>query len=206
MYEKINEEMEEICTTPCPLVFDVNEHVGTSVYDKNGDIVQGQNGAGETGGDDSVDALAGSMPGLLENLSEAAERMEDEIDDEPKNDCDDTVTNGDDVDLADTGPGLNKQDSTSNYTGNAKSSSGYDLPDIVDSSIKCLDSEDSRLRGGVYFGYGLMNIIVSLIPPKLMKLANLFGFRGSRKLGLQALDYACHSQDMKAPLARWVWS
>ena len=59
-----------------------------------------------------------------------------------------------------------------------------------------------RLRGAVYFGYGIMNIVLSLIPPKLMKLANLFGFSGDRRLGLQALEFASHSQDMKAPLAR----
>ena len=68
--------------------------------------------------------------------------------------------------------------------------------------IQSLEHEDSRLRGAVYFGYGLMNIIMSLIPPKLMKLANLFGFHGNRRVGLQALEFASNSQDMKAPLAR----
>ena len=48
-----------------------------------------------------------------------------------------------------------------------------------------------------------MNIIMSLIPPKLMKLANLFGFHGNRRVGLQALEFASNSQDMKAPLARY---
>ena len=52
----------------------------------------------------------------------------------------------------------------------------------------------------MYFGYGLMNIIVSLIPPKLMKLANLFGFHGTRKVGLQALEFSSHSQDMSRHL------
>lgn len=37
-----------------------------------------------------------------------------------------------------------------------------------------------------------------------MKLANLFGFSGDRRLGLQALEFASHSQDMKAPLARYL--
>ena len=49
-----------------------------------------------------------------------------------------------------------------------------------------------------------MNIVLSLIPPKLMKLANLLGFSGNRRLGLQALEFASQSQDMKAPLARSV--
>ena len=80
--------------------------------------------------------------------------------------------------------------------------SGYFLPEVPSSFVQDLEHEDSRLRGAVYFGYGLMNVIMSLIPPKLMKLANLFGFHGSRRVGLQALEFACNSQDMKAPLAR----
>lgn len=80
--------------------------------------------------------------------------------------------------------------------------SGYFLSEVPSSSVLDLEHEDSRLRGAVYFGYGLMNVIMSLIPPKLMKLANLFGFHGCRRVGLQALEFACNSQDMKAPLAR----
>lgn len=81
--------------------------------------------------------------------------------------------------------------------------SGYVWPaGEIPSKIRDLEHEDERLRGAVYFGYGLMNIIVSLIPPKLVKLANLFGFHGNRRVGLQALEYASNSQDMKAPLAR----
>ena len=80
--------------------------------------------------------------------------------------------------------------------------SGYFAPDTPSTDIHSLEHEDSRLRGAVYFGYGLMNIIMSLIPPKLMKLANLFGFHGNRRVGLQALEFASNSQDMKAPLAR----
>lgn len=47
-----------------------------------------------------------------------------------------------------------------------------------------------------------MNVVMSLIPPKLMKLANLFGFHGDRRVGLEALEFASNSQDFKAPLAR----
>jgi tetratricopeptide (TPR) repeat protein len=82
--------------------------------------------------------------------------------------------------------------------------SGYYLPESLPDCdfVTDLGHEDDRLRGAVYFGYGIMNIVLSLIPPKLMKLANLFGFSGDRRLGLQALEFASHSQDMKAPLAR----
>ena len=83
--------------------------------------------------------------------------------------------------------------------------SGYLFPVDVESFIDSLEHQDGRLRGAVYFGYGLMNIIMSMIPPQLVKLANLFGFHGNRRVGLQALEYASNSQDMKAPLARYVW-
>ena len=82
--------------------------------------------------------------------------------------------------------------------------SGFFLPNVTSSGIQSLEHEDESLRGAVYFGYGLMNIIMSLIPPKLMKLANLFGFHGDRQVGLQALEFSSNSQDMKAPLARYA--
>lgn len=85
---------------------------------------------------------------------------------------------------------------------NSRPSSGYFLPEDVESSIESLQHRDDRLRGAVYFGYGLMNIVMSLIPPNLKKLANLFGFHGNRRVGLQALEFSSNSQDMKAPLAR----
>ena len=70
------------------------------------------------------------------------------------------------------------------------------------SPIQYLDHPDNRLRAAVYFGYGMMNVCLSLIPPKLLKLANLLGFHGDRALGIQALEFCNQSQDMKAPLAR----
>ena len=81
---------------------------------------------------------------------------------------------------------------------------GYILPEVSSPSVASLDHKDLRLRGAVYFGYWLLNIIVSLIPPKLMKVANLFGFHGSRRVGLQALEFSSNSQDAKTPLARLV--
>ena len=201
MYEKIYEEMEQLCTSPSPIVIDnstpQDKHVGVSAYNKNGELVCNEQSNGE--GDDSVDALSASMPGLLGEIGEVAEKMEEEI---GKGKSEDGLeVNVDDIDAD-----LARRTSDTELLGlNRKSSTGYLLPDVSSTSIRDLDNEDSRLRGGVYFGYGLMNIVVSLIPPKLMKLANLFGFRGSRKVGLQALEYASHSQDMKAPLARWVW-
>ncbi|XP_052708904.1 tetratricopeptide repeat protein 39C-like [Crassostrea angulata] len=58
-----------------------------------------------------------------------------------------------------------------------------------------------RLQGAVSFGYGTFQICISMVPPKILKLIELFGFEGDRDAGLAALDYSSHSKDMKAPLA-----
>ena len=96
---------------------------------------------------------------------------------------------------------------TSTPQGTEDGVTGHDLPATVDSlsltsPIQYLDHPDNQLRAAVYFGYGMMNVCLSLIPPKLLKLANLLGFRGDRSHGLQALRFCNQSQDMKAPLAR----
>ncbi|XP_071502427.1 tetratricopeptide repeat protein 39C-like [Diadema antillarum] len=64
-------------------------------------------------------------------------------------------------------------------------------------------AEDSlaRLKGGVSFGYGLLQLVISMMPPSLLKVVNLLGFHGNREFGLKCLDEASHSTDMKAPLA-----
>ena len=49
---------------------------------------------------------------------------------------------------------------------------------------------DQHFRSGVYLGNGLSNIILSLMPGKLMTLVELFGYHGDRKLGLELLAKA----------------
>ena len=48
-------------------------------------------------------------------------------------------------------------------------------------------SIDSHFRSGVYLGVGMCNIILSMIPGKLMTLVELFGYKGDRKVGLELL-------------------
>ncbi|XP_019632782.1 PREDICTED: tetratricopeptide repeat protein 39C-like [Branchiostoma belcheri] len=58
-----------------------------------------------------------------------------------------------------------------------------------------------RLLGAVSFGYGLFQLTISMIPPSLLKIVNMLGFRVERDIGLKCLKTASKSQDMKAPLA-----
>ena len=59
-----------------------------------------------------------------------------------------------------------------------------------------------RLYGAVNFGYGTFQLAISLIPPKILKIIEFLGFEGDRETGLESLDIASRSRDMKAPLAR----
>lgn len=54
----------------------------------------------------------------------------------------------------------------------------------IDTSI------DPHFRSGVYLGVGMCNIILSMMPGKLMTLVELFGYHGDRNLGLRLLEKA----------------
>ena len=59
-----------------------------------------------------------------------------------------------------------------------------------------------HLQAAVSCGYGLFHLAISLVPPKLLKFCHLLGFSGNRNVGIQALNLASQSEDMKAPVAR----
>ena len=48
-------------------------------------------------------------------------------------------------------------------------------------------SLDEHFRSGVYLGVGTSNLILSLMPGKLMTLVELFGYHGDRQRGLEML-------------------
>ncbi|XP_076652612.1 tetratricopeptide repeat protein 39C [Halictus rubicundus] len=62
-------------------------------------------------------------------------------------------------------------------------------------------AEVSRLMSAVNFGYGIYQLCVSLLPPSLVKVSHLLGFKGDREASLAALENARLSEDMRAPLA-----
>ncbi|KAI0049076.1 hypothetical protein FA95DRAFT_1489914 [Auriscalpium vulgare] len=49
---------------------------------------------------------------------------------------------------------------------------------------------DRHFRSGVYLGVGMSNIILSLMPAKLLTIVELFGYKGDRHLGLALLEKA----------------
>ncbi|EIW75037.1 hypothetical protein CONPUDRAFT_147567 [Coniophora puteana RWD-64-598 SS2] len=51
-------------------------------------------------------------------------------------------------------------------------------------------SIDVHFRSGVYLGIGVSNMILSLIPGKLLAIVELFGYKGDRKFALQMLQKA----------------
>lgn len=211
-YEKVYSEMERLCSCQSPIskvgtLSPTDRHVGTSVYDKTAKGVEATNEDDEeisaSGLEDEMLSDGFASLGVTEDndscpidLSEkgGSERGEEDspTSSQSANGSTELSTEGKDAPDGRAVPGKNGK----------RPASGFFVPDIPTSMIQSLEHADNRLRGAVYFGYGLMNIILSLIPPKLMKLANLFGFTGNRRVGLEALEFSSNSQDMKAPLAR----
>jgi Protein of unknown function (DUF3808) len=70
-------------------------------------------------------------------------------------------------------------------------SSDYDV------SVIDFKRELHRLRGAIYFGYGLLQIAFSFIPPQL-KVINFLGYQGDRETGLNCLKEAKNSQDPRS--------
>jgi hypothetical protein len=48
-------------------------------------------------------------------------------------------------------------------------------------------SDKEELQGWCYFGTGLFNLLVSILPPSVVKVAELIGFSGDRALGIHQL-------------------
>lgn len=48
-------------------------------------------------------------------------------------------------------------------------------------------SIDAHFRSGVYLGVGMSNLLLSMMPSRLLALIELFGYKGDRHIGLQTL-------------------
>ncbi|CAG0912558.1 unnamed protein product [Notodromas monacha] len=57
------------------------------------------------------------------------------------------------------------------------------------------------LVSAVCFGYGLLQVCFSMIPPSLTRVTRILGFQGNKELGLRCLNFASYGQDMRAPFA-----
>ena len=51
-------------------------------------------------------------------------------------------------------------------------------------------SVDADFRSGVYLGVGLSNLVLSMMPAKLLTIVELFGYKGDRHAGLAYLQRA----------------
>jgi Protein of unknown function (DUF3808) len=85
---------------------------------------------------------------------------------------------------------LSKQVAMMNFAMKSESSA-------CDMSADEFRKELHRLRGAIYFGYGLLQIAFSFIPPQL-KVINFLGYQGDRETGLNFLKEAKNSQDLRS--------
>ncbi|KAG1729945.1 outer membrane protein Iml2/Tetratricopeptide repeat protein 39 [Suillus paluster] len=74
--------------------------------------------------------------------------------------------------------------STQQLTTDPPSTPSPSHPYLPDPSI------DMHFRTGVYLGLGMLHLVLSMMPGKLLVLVDLFGYKGDSKLGLELLEWA----------------
>ncbi|XP_023446783.2 tetratricopeptide repeat protein 39B-like [Dasypus novemcinctus] len=62
-----------------------------------------------------------------------------------------------------------------------------DCQQVLLQTPHCQSKAYKHLVGGIKFGLGIFNLILSLVPPKSLKLLNVVGFGGDREVGLAFL-------------------
>lgn len=59
-------------------------------------------------------------------------------------------------------------------------------------------------EGGVHLGIGGFNLMLSLLPAKIIKLLEWVGFSGDKFVGLDHLDQGCRDQNLRSPMCAMV--
>ncbi|KAF9512122.1 hypothetical protein BS47DRAFT_1345927 [Hydnum rufescens UP504] len=60
---------------------------------------------------------------------------------------------------------------------------------------------DRLILSGTAFGFGLFNLVFSMLPPKIRSVVGILGFQGDRRLALQALAVAAAGDDVHSHFA-----
>ncbi|CAB4380674.1 unnamed protein product [Rhizophagus irregularis] len=62
-------------------------------------------------------------------------------------------------------------------------------------------SVDYHTKGGVEFGYGTCNLVLSFMPGKIIKIISAIGYRGNKVLGIELLNASLKGRGIRSPLA-----
>lgn len=80
---------------------------------------------------------------------------------------------------------------------------------ICEDILKCSnwDKWESKphFEGGVLLGVGSFNLLISLLPPRVIKLVEMIGFPGDREIGLNFIEASCYIEGVRQPLARLIF-
>lgn len=63
------------------------------------------------------------------------------------------------------------------------------------------ESIDAESQSSVHFGFGVFNMVVSLLPPRIMALVSFLGFPSDREFGLDELELSQKLNSVRSPLA-----
>ena len=66
------------------------------------------------------------------------------------------------------------------------------------------EKEKAHFESGVRLGYGVFNVLLSMLPPRIMNLLEFVGFSGNREVGFKELDIGLNIEDgLRTPIC-WL--
>ncbi|KAI9142872.1 outer membrane protein Iml2/Tetratricopeptide repeat protein 39 [Paraphysoderma sedebokerense] len=60
---------------------------------------------------------------------------------------------------------------------------------------------DKHTLGGAQFGIGIINVILSILPPKILRVISVLGYTANKELGYELLRKAAKTNGFRAPLS-----
>jgi hypothetical protein len=84
------------------------------------------------------------------------------------------------------------QSGTGSSTPNGASDPGVEIksPKTPKSPATPVELPDDDFRSGVYLGMGMVHLILSLLPSRVLPILELFGYKGDRTVALRMLEKA----------------
>ncbi|EDO39024.1 predicted protein, partial [Nematostella vectensis] len=78
--------------------------------------------------------------------------------------------------------------------------------DMVMNQSDSLKNSPQRndFEGGVHLGIGSFNLLLSLLPAKLIRLLEWVGFSGDKESGLEHLDKGCRADSLRSPMCAMI--
>ncbi|XP_061154021.1 tetratricopeptide repeat protein 39A isoform X2 [Syngnathus typhle] len=79
-----------------------------------------------------------------------------------------------------------------------------ELHKVLESAAHCHGNNHAHFEGGVKLGVGAFNMMISMLPTRMLKLLEFVGFSGNKEFGLQQLQEGCTGSTFRSFLCNML--